>query len=188
MTGKHFISGVFAAVIVGTPLFVTAQPVPAPRPEREGGSAAEPARANHELTEALLRAGATSCAPLAETIARFLFGDKPVTVIMANPAGAPDEGMVSAALMPKDPGTENVTTHAEVQLAPGGATGCQGAYQVISFVPQTCAAVEQTGFADAGFQEFGQRGAMVAVLGQGSRVITRDTLHGCISIKNEVVQ
>lgn len=165
------------------------QTAPEPRPKPgPAGQVAEQQTGLHQLAVALNNSGARSCAPMADRIAKFLFGFKPVAVIFGTADDQPDRGVISATLIPEEAGEDNVITHAEVQLAPDQATGCQGAYQVISFIPQSCAVAERTGFADAAFQAVGPRGAMIAGIGPEARVVTREALHGCLAIKSEVVR
>lgn len=194
---------VIGAIVVGLAVLAGpvgpafAQPakpvVPAPQQKSAERSAESP---KQDVTQTIpgltafadgfVRMGALACASRVNQVSEFLAGDphsKSAGFIFPVPQPA-DRRMLSMSLGIDVPGVP--TTYIDASFAPNQASGCEAAYEAVTYWPQSCAAVVTKQFpASQPAPDMG--GLKMLVIGLRARVFLLPAGAGCVSIKKELV-
>jgi len=136
--------------------------------------------------QALIKAGAPSCAARANQVSQFIAGDSQAGAYFFAPSAPADKQLLSFSFE-LQPGNGQ-TVYASASFAPNQANGCGAEYEAVVYWPKVCEAVASEQYKDLKPLQPLRKDIRVLAGAAGARVFLMPAGTGCIAIKKEVVR
>jgi hypothetical protein len=164
----------------------TASPPTAPMPSVAGGLSTVARSPSQQLARALREIHMTTCAPLAQTAADFLF-ENGAANFTVQPLGPNADQWPTVIVIESAHADQGRTRFSTITVAPGPG-GCSGLYEQVIHWTQSCPVLKATTFADFQSERLMLRDVRVSEANPGLQLYLTPAGTGCVSVKKELLR